>query len=139
MKLFGSLLFAVSLAGREKNADKRLNKIKGLTATLIDLMDNNTTASDKNVGRVTAWTDKLFAQLEGLDLTPCTYVAPEADDVAGFQQDEFCKLASQVQGALRSYLRTFVCVDSYPKKNFEKAFSKRTNRFRNIAYRAGDC
>ncbi|CAG5111114.1 Oidioi.mRNA.OKI2018_I69.chr2.g5448.t1.cds [Oikopleura dioica] len=140
MKLLNSCMLAAALAGRTPNPTKRLNKIKGHTATLIDLMDNNTTASDKNVGRVQAWTDKLFGQLEALDLTPCAAdEVDEGDDNLVFDQENYCKLAGQVQTALRSYLRTFVCVDSYPKKNFERAFSKRTNRVRNIASRAGDC
>lgn len=133
-----ALLVAAASAG---NPEKRLNKISKHMETLIDLMDNNTTASDARVVRAQAWVDKLLDQAGQINATLCESVdaEPESDDILVFDQESFCKLTSQVQTALRSYVRTFGCEETYPKKNFENTFAKRTNRVKNIFSRAGDC
>ena len=137
MKITAFLVAAAS-AG---NPEKRLNKISMHMDTLIDLMDNNTTASDARVERAQAWVDKLLDQAGQINATLCESVdaEPESDDILVFDQESFCKLTSQVQTALRSYVRTFGCQETYPKKNFENTFAKRTNRVKNIFSRAGDC
>ena len=134
-----SILVAAACA---QNAEKRLNKIGKHMATLLDLMENNTTASEGRVQRAQDWVDKLLEQAGEINATLCAEVgaeAEEADDVLVFDQESYCKLTSQVQSALRSYVRTFGCQETYPKKNFEAVFAKRTNRVKNIFSRAGDC
>ena len=134
-----SVLVAATCA---QNAEKRLNKIGNHMATLIDLMENNTTASEGRVQRAQDWVDKLLEQAGEINATLCAEVgsaAEEADDVLVFDQESYCKLTSQVQSALRSYVRTFGCQETYPTKNFEAVFAKRTNRVKNIFSRAGDC
>ncbi|CAG5107788.1 Oidioi.mRNA.OKI2018_I69.chr1.g3488.t1.cds [Oikopleura dioica] len=131
--------FFVAVASAQ-NAEKRLNKISNHLRTLLDLMENNTTASDARVARAVQWVDKLLEQAGQINVTLCETVdADEASDILVFDQDNYCKLTGQVQSALRSYVRKFGCLETYPKKNFENVFAKRTNRVKNIFSRAGDC
>ena len=133
-----ALLVAAASAG---NPEKRLNKISKHMDTLLDLMENNTTASEGRVTRAQNWVTKLLDQAGQINATLCDSIdaEPEADDILVFDQESYCKLTSQVQTALRSYVRTFGCQETYPKKNFENTFAKRTNRVKNIFSRAGDC
>ncbi|CBY32257.1 unnamed protein product [Oikopleura dioica] len=133
-----AVLIAAASAG---NAEKRLNKISGHMYTLLDLMDNNTTASENRVIRANSWVGKLLQQAGEINATLCDSIdaVPESDDILVFDQESYCKLTSQVQTALRSYVRTFGCQETYPKKNFENTFAKRSNRVKNIFSRAGDC
>ena len=118
---------------------KRLAKLEGHAATLLDLADNNTTTSDKNVARAAKWVDKVFADVEKIDTTfPCPS-EEESDEVLVFDQDNFCKLNSQLGSALRSFVRTYGCDGSFPKKNFANVFAKRTQRMRGIFARIADC
>ncbi|CBY32260.1 unnamed protein product [Oikopleura dioica] len=127
-------------AATAKNADKRFNKIRGHADTLLDLIDNNTTASDKNVERAEKWVNKVFDQAASIDVELCSdEIVEEVDDALVFNQDDFCKLTGQVGTALRSYVRKFGCDEALPKKNFMNTFAKRTNRMRNIFLRLGKC
>ncbi|CAG5107794.1 Oidioi.mRNA.OKI2018_I69.chr1.g3491.t1.cds [Oikopleura dioica] len=137
MKVTALLVAAASA----QNAEKRLNKISRHMDTLLDLMENNTTASVARVGRANAWVTKLLSQAGQINATLCATVESidEAGDALVFDQESYCKLTGQVQTALRSYVRTFGCPETYPKKNFEAVFAKRTNRVKNIFSRAGDC
>merc|ERR1712141_699338 len=114
MKLAATLV-VVAAAGKNRDPVKRLNKLSGHAATLLDLADNNTTTSDKNVARAQKWVDHVFAQ------------------------DSFCKLNGQVATALRSFVRRYGCEGSFPKRNFPNTFAKRTIRMRNIFARIADC
>ncbi|CAG5107782.1 Oidioi.mRNA.OKI2018_I69.chr1.g3485.t1.cds [Oikopleura dioica] len=130
MKLAATLV-VVAAAGKNKEE---------IANTLLDLADNNTTTSDKNVARAQKWVDRVFAQARDLDTTyPCPEAEEDADSVLVFDQEDFCKLNGQLASALRSYIRVFGCPESYPKKNFPNTFAKRTNRMRNIFSRIADC
>ncbi|CAG5107784.1 Oidioi.mRNA.OKI2018_I69.chr1.g3486.t1.cds [Oikopleura dioica] len=138
MKL-AATLFVVAAAGKNKDPVRRINKLRGHAETLLDLADNNTTTSDKNVARAQKWVDKVFADVAKIDTTfPCPS-AEESDEVLVFDQDNFCKLNSQLGSALRSFVRTYGCDGSFPKKNFANVFAKRTNRMKNIFSRIADC
>lgn len=130
-------------AATAQNAEKRFNKIRGHAETLLDLIDNNTTASDSNVYRAEKWVEKVFEQAASIDVALCSgengEEIGEVDDALVFDQDDFCKLTGQVGTALRSYVRKFGCAEALPKKNFMDTFAKRTNRMRNIFVRLGKC
>jgi hypothetical protein len=128
------------------SATKRFNKIRAHADTLLELIDNNTTASDNNVERAEKWVNKVFAQAGEINVDLCNSddytVDPEdseEDQALVFDQINFCKLTGQVGTALRSYVRKFGCEEALPKKNFMNTFAKRTNRMRNIFMRLGKC
>ena len=119
--------------------EKRLNKLRGHAETLLDLADNNTTTSDKNIARAQKWVTKVFDDVAKIDTTfPCPE-DEEADEALVFNQEDFCKLNGQVGTALRSFVRQYGCDGSFPKKNFPNVFAKRTRRMRNIFARIADC
>lgn len=123
-----------------------MTKIRAHAYTLLELIDNNTTASDDNVQRADKWVKKVFLQAGSINVDLCNFddstVDPEdeeGDQALVFDQNNFCKLTGQVGTALRSYVRKFGCDEALPRKNFMNTFAKRTNRMRNIFLRLGKC
>merc|ERR1712149_49645 len=104
MKLAATLVVVAS-AGKVKDPVKRLNKLRGHADTLLDLADNNTTTSDKNIERAEKWVTKVFDQAAQIDTTfPCPEDEDESDEALVFDQEDFCKLNGQVGTALRSFV-----------------------------------
>merc|ERR1712176_843898 len=115
MKLAATLVVVAS-AGKVKDPVKRLNKLRGHADTLLDLADNNTTTSDKNIERAEKWVTKVFDQAAQIDTTfPCPE-DEEVDQALVFDQDDFCKLNGQVATALRSFVRKYGCDGSSPRR-----------------------
>merc|ERR1711992_290190 len=91
MKLAATLVVVAS-AGKVKDPVKRLNKLRGHADTLLDLADNNTTTSDKNIERAEKWVTKVFDDVAKIDTTvPCP-TEDDADEALVFNQEDFCKL-----------------------------------------------
>merc|ERR1712037_244830 len=128
MKLAATLVVVAS-AGKVTDPVKQLNKLRGHADTLLDLADNNTTTSDKNIARAEKWVNKVFDNVSEID-NSC--LNPSSSIPLVFSQKDFCKLNGQVGTALRSFVQLYGCVSSFPKKNFLNVFAKRTRRMQNI-------
>ena len=115
---------------------KQFNKLRGHADTLLDLADNNTPTSDKNIARAEKWVNRVFDDVAKIDTT-C--LNPSSSTPLVFDQKDFCKLNGQVGTALRSFVRQYGCDGSFPKKNFPNVFAKRTRRMQNIFARIADC
>merc|ERR1712037_513986 len=66
MKLAATLVVVAS-AGKVTDPVKQLNKLRGHADTLLDLADNNTTTSDKNIARAEKWVNKVFDNVSEID------------------------------------------------------------------------
>jgi len=114
-----------------------VDKIREKGEWIAELIDHNTTTSDKNVARVASWIARLTDELSRLNLREFMHESGEADEagIVFYSDGDICGRNYSFRSAIESFVER--CVDpSLKKKN---AFLKRVRRSQKLISRIGDC